>query len=146
VALAAAGSFALPWIAARDVDRAATGWPADPAAAYRRLNTAADLNPLSDEAQTTAGTIALRQGDTAHAAREFSAALKRDARDQYATLELGAIAASRGDFATAVPLLARAHALYPRDQIAAGALAQARKHRRVDLNALNDAVDRRGVQ
>jgi tetratricopeptide (TPR) repeat protein len=144
VVFVAALSFALPWIASRDVARAARNWPADPAAAYRRLDRAADLNPLSVEPQTTAGTIAVRQGDLAHAARSFRAALKRDARDDYATLELGAIAAAQGDFATAIPLLARAHALYPRDPLAVDALARARAHRRVDLNALNDAIARRG--
>jgi O-antigen ligase len=143
--LAAALSFALPWIAARDVDQAATGWPADPAAAFRRLDRAADLNPLSDEAQTTAGTIALRQGDLAHAARAFRAALKRDARDDYATLELGAIAGAQGDFPAAIALLGRAHALYTHDQFATEALARVRAGKRIDIQALNDAIERRGV-
>jgi O-Antigen ligase len=138
--LAAAASLALPWIASRDIDRAAKGWQADPAAAFRQLDRAADLNPLSSDPQTTAGTIALYQGDLGHADRAFRAALKRDARDDYATLEIGAIAGARGDWATATRYLQRAHQLYPHDQLAIDALARVRAHKRVNLKELNDVI------
>jgi O-antigen ligase len=141
-ALIAGASFALPWIASRDIDRAAKGWQADPAAAYRQLDRAADLNPLSAEPQTTAGTIAIYQGDLAHADRAFRAALKRDARDDYATLEIGAIAGARRDWATARRFLARAHALYPHDPLAINALARVRAHKRVNLTELNNTIGR----
>jgi tetratricopeptide (TPR) repeat protein len=141
-AVAAAASFAFPWVASRDIDRAARGWQADPAAAYRQLDRAADLNPFSAEPQTTAGTIAIYQGDLAHADREFRAALKRDARDDYATLEIGAIAGARGDWATAKRFLTRAHELYTHDPLAIAALARVRAHKRVNLTELNRAIGR----
>jgi tetratricopeptide (TPR) repeat protein len=138
-------ALALPWLASRDIDRAARTWPSNPGAAFSRLNRAADLNFLSDEPQTTAATIALNQNDLAHAAREFRAALKRDPRDDYATLELGAIAASRGDFATAVPILERARKLFPRDPLTLRTLRQAQTHKRLDIASFNDALDQESV-
>ena len=59
-ALCAAVSLALPWIAARDVNAAASAWRADPAAAFRTLSRAHDLDPLSDHADLVAGAIAGR--------------------------------------------------------------------------------------
>ena len=61
--LVAGASLTLPWIAARDVQLAASGWPSDPALAFSRLDTARRLNPLSDEPDVTAGVIASRIGD-----------------------------------------------------------------------------------
>jgi len=71
--------------------------------------------------------------------------LKRDARDDYATLELGAIAGARGDFPAAIALLSRAQTLYTHDRFATDALARVRAGKRIDIQALNDAIERRGV-
>src|SRR5207237_521056 len=47
--LAALGSFALPWLAARDMAQAEAKWHTDPPAAYRALDRARTLNPLTEE-------------------------------------------------------------------------------------------------
>lgn len=138
--VAAAVSLALPWLAEREVQKAARTWPADPAGAFSRLDRARKLNPLSVRAQIYAGNIALRRGDLAGARGYFAGALRRDGRGSYAALELGAIASQQGDRAAALGALARAHRLAPRDEIIAGALRQARQGRRLNVNAINRQI------
>jgi tetratricopeptide (TPR) repeat protein len=140
LALALAASFALPWLSWRQVQSAASVWTSDTAAAYARLDDAARLNPLSDEADLVAGNIALRLGDLRRAERQFSQALARSPHDAYATLVLGAIASSEGHRVVAQRLLARAARLNPRDPVARSALAVARSGRRVSLQQLGLSV------
>jgi hypothetical protein len=136
-------SFALPWLAALQVDRATDGWRADPEAAFDRLDTAADLNPLSNEAQLTSATIALSVGDNERARTEFAAALERDPETAYALLELGAMAAERGERARALALLRRAVVLTPRDRVTRDTLAAVRRGRPVSVERLNRRIVRR---
>jgi tetratricopeptide (TPR) repeat protein len=117
VALAAAVSLAAPWLAQLEVQSAAHVWTTAPQTAYARLDDAARLNPLSDEAYLVEGSIALRYRELTRAARQFSLALGRTPGDAYATLELGAIASTRGERGRALVLLARAVRLNPRDQL-----------------------------
>ena len=70
-------SLAAPWLSQLQVQSAARIWTKAPQAAYARLEDAARLNPLSDEAYLVAGSIALRFGDLARADHEFSLALGR---------------------------------------------------------------------
>jgi O-Antigen ligase/Tetratricopeptide repeat len=136
-------SLAFPWFAALQVDRATDGWRSDPETALDRLDTAADLNPLSNEAQLTAATIALSAGDTARARTEFAAALDRDPETAYALLELGAMAAERGERATALALLRRALVLTPRDEVTRETLLAVRRGRPVSVERLNRRIVRR---
>jgi O-Antigen ligase len=136
-------SFAFPWLAALQVDRATDGWRGDPETALDRLDTAADLNPLSNEAQLTAATIALSAGDTARARTEFAAALDRDPETAYALLELGAMAAERRERATALALLRRALVLTPRDEVTRETLLAVRRGRPVSVERLNRRIVRR---
>ena len=141
VALAvAAAAIALPWLSERDVAAAARIWPHDPAAAYARLDRAADLDPLSDRPSLVAGSIAARLGDFPRAERAFGTALHRVARSSYAELQLGAIAAQRGDRATALRRLRRAAALAPRDPVIAAALQRVRDGRRLTVALVNAAL------
>jgi len=138
--LAAVYSIATPWLSEREVQSAARVWTQDPGAAYARLDEAASLNPLSDEAYLVAGSIALRRGELERADGAFARALARDSGDSYATLERGAIASARGRRAAALALLARAARLNPRDGLTREALQEARAGRRVSIVELNRAI------
>jgi O-antigen ligase len=140
LALAMAVSFALPWLSWRQVQSAARVWTSDAGAAYVRLDDAARLNPLSDEADLVAGNIALRLGDLRRAQHEFTQALDRSPRDAYATLVLGAIASAEGHRSAALRLLARAARLNPRDPVTRSALALVASGRRVSLQELGLSV------
>jgi O-antigen ligase len=139
-ALAAVASLAAPWLSQLQVQSAARIWSTAPRKAYSDLSDAARLNPLSDEANLVAGTIALRFGDLARADHEFSLALARSPRDAYATLERGAIASSRGEARRALSLLERAVRLNPRDPLARQALALVREGRHVSVEELNRSI------
>jgi tetratricopeptide (TPR) repeat protein len=104
------------------------------------LNEAADLNPLSDEPELVAGSIALRYGELRRAGEQFSRALGRDSGDAYATLELGAIASAKGERARALALLERAVRLEPREALASEALGVARDGRRLSVEELNRLI------
>jgi O-antigen ligase len=129
-----------PWLAQRDVDAAAKVYASKPFAAYSRLDRAARLDPLSDQADLIKGSIALRYGDLPRARAAFEDALDRNPRGQYATLELGAIASVEGDRATAQRLLDRAVRLSPRDPNAREAARVARAGAVVDLVTLNQRL------
>ncbi len=138
--LAAAASLATPWLSQLQVQSAARVWQRSPQAAYGRLEDAARLNPLSDEAYLVAGSIALRFGEFARADHEFALALGRAPGDAYATLERGAIASAENDHHRALDLLERAARLNPRDQLTRQALRMVRAGRRVNVDELNRSI------
>jgi tetratricopeptide (TPR) repeat protein len=140
VALAAAVSLAAPWLSQLEVQSAARIWTSAPQSAYARLRDAARLNPLSDEADLVAGSIALRYGELAHAEQQFSVALQRDPGDAYATLERGAIASAKGQRAVALRLLGRAARLNPREPLTRQALAVASAGQRLNVDELNRLI------
>jgi hypothetical protein len=140
VVLAAAVSLGAPWLSQLELQSAARIWTRAPQAAYSRLREAARLNPLSDEADLTAGSIALRYGELDRADRDFALALARAPGDAYATLERGAIASARGDRAAALTLLERAVRLDPREPLTREALEMTRAGRRVSIEALNRSI------
>jgi tetratricopeptide (TPR) repeat protein len=140
VALAAVVSLATPWFSQLQIQRAVHVWPTAPRQAYADLNDAASLNPLSDEAYLLGGSIALRFGDLERADHEFSLALRRNSRDAYATLELGAIASARGRQARALKLLKRTSRLNPRDELIQEALRFVSSGHKVNIEQLNRLI------
>jgi len=140
VAVLAALSLAVPWLSQLQVQSAARVWTKAPQTAYTRLNDAARLNPLSDEAYLVAGSIALRLGDLARADHELALALGRTPGDAYATLERGAIASTRGDRRSALALLERAARLNPRDPLTLKALRLVREGKGVSIEELNRSI------
>jgi hypothetical protein len=144
--LAAAVSLAAPWLSQLQVQRAAHIWTTSPRSAYAQLSDAARLNPLSDEAYLTAGSIALRYGELTYADHEFTIALQRSPGDAYATLERGAIASASGHRTPALRLLERAVALNPRDELTRAALALVRAGKRLNLDELNLSILRKAQQ
>jgi tetratricopeptide (TPR) repeat protein len=139
-ALALGASLAAPWLSQLEVQNAARIWTRAPRKAYARLDSAAGLNPLSDEPYLVAGSIALRYGELARADRDFARALERTPGDAYATLERGAIASTRGEKRVAIVLLRRAVRLAPREPLAAQALALAIGGGRVSIEELNRLI------
>ncbi len=140
VALLGAASLAAPWLSQVQIQSAAAVWTTSPLTAYARLSEAARLNPLSDEADLVAGSIALRYGDLTRADHDFSLALERTPADAYATLERGVIASARGDRGSALRLLARAVQLNPRDATTRGAFQVVREGRRVSVEEVNRSI------
>ncbi len=112
-------AYALPWLAAEETLRAATSWREDPHGAYARLDTAARLNPLSDEPKVVEGAIASRLHDRARMRLAFTEALRRDPRDWYAHLELAVVASLDGRRAAALSELAEARRLDPLEPVLA---------------------------
>jgi O-Antigen ligase len=121
-ACAAALSYALPALSAREVDGAVRGWSADPAAALRRLERARELNPLSDRPDLVAGLLARHAGDHEQARRAFLKALDRDARSWNVHVEVALLDLRDGRRAAAVQRLERARALNPGEPVIGAAL------------------------
>jgi hypothetical protein len=125
-AVVAAVSYALPALAAREVERAGAVWDG---AARERLERARALNPLSDRADVIAGTLALEAGDLEGAERAFRRAGGRDAANWYAQAQLGAVALRQGRRAAAIAALSRARRLNPNESEIELALDAARAGR-----------------
>jgi O-antigen ligase len=124
---AAAVSYALPALAAREIERAVARWDGDPAAALRGLERARRLNPLSDRADVIAGALTLQAGDRRQARRRFGRALGRDARNWYAEAALALVELRDGRRAAALARLERARRLNPLEPAIAAAASAARR-------------------
>lgn len=114
--VAALASLALPWLSAREVERAADVWRSDPDDAYASLERARWLNPLSARPDLFAGAIAMREEDYDRAEAAFGRALERNEDDWYAELELALVAALEGRVDEALTRLDRAEALNPGEE------------------------------
>jgi tetratricopeptide (TPR) repeat protein len=110
---AAASSFVLPWLAAREVDLAVRTWRDDPADAFVRLERARKLNVLSERPDLVAGAIAARTGDLERMRAAYERALERSPRNWYAHLELAILDANSGARDVALARLDEAQALNP---------------------------------
>jgi tetratricopeptide (TPR) repeat protein len=124
---AAAVSYALPALAAREIEHAVARWDGDPAAALRGLERARRLNPLSDRADVIAGALTLQAGDRRRARRWFRRALSRDARNWYAEAALALVDLRDGRRAAALARLERARRLNPLEPAIAAAPSAAQR-------------------
>jgi Flp pilus assembly protein TadD len=115
-AAACAVGFALPWLAEREVESAIDAWRTDPAAAYKRLDRAASLNPLSTRPGLFEGGIAGLRGDYSRARETYLDVLDTEPRNSSAWLQLAVIAQTRRQPAQARAYVQRAARLAPRDQ------------------------------
>ena len=143
-ACAAVLSYALPALSAREVDAAARGWSADPAAAADRLERARTLNPLSDRPDLVAGLLARRAGDHHRARQAFLNALDRDARSWNVHVELALLYLQDGRRAAALRRLERARALNP-DEPVVGAALETVARGGAPAAELVDRLDEQGV-
>jgi hypothetical protein len=122
----AAASYALPALAAGEIERGVVESRRDPAAAQQRFERARELNPLSARADVIAGTLALDGGDVAAAERAFRRAAARDPGDWYTQTQLGAVDLRRDRRAAAIAALTRARRVNPNEPAIALALDAAR--------------------
>jgi hypothetical protein len=87
----------LPYLAARDVDRASSIGARDPAAAYTALRRSHHLDPLSSDPGVVGGTIALEDGQWDIAAGWFEQAIAKEPGSWFAWLGAGLVASAQGD-------------------------------------------------
>ena len=137
--LAAAGSFVTLGVAAHLTREALDEAPRDPQRAMAHLRQAARFDPLAASPLLSRGVLAVRVGDRAAAERSFEAALKREPRNWFAELELGALYAGSGRQALGLQALARAERLNPREQVIDEARATIRAGAGVDPRTLERA-------
>jgi hypothetical protein len=116
IGLVSAGSVAMPWLSAREVDNAISTWRADPDGAYERLDRARLLNPLTDEPDVVESIIAASLGDERRQELALLAALDRNPLNWYPMVELAALETRRSDRATALMWLERAERLNPLEE------------------------------
>lgn len=140
---AAAASLASPWAAARENQAALGVWRTEPELAFRRLDLARRLNPLSDQSDLTAGLIATRLGDRRRAEARFAAAVERNPAGWFARLELAALASERNDRVEALRQLRRARSLNPGEPLISAALDTVRSGRSVSTAAISGTVRER---
>jgi tetratricopeptide (TPR) repeat protein len=125
--IAATVSYALPALAARDVERAARLWDHDRDAARAALDRAHSLNPLSARPALIAGALEVEAGDGRAARRAFERAIARDGRDWYSQTRLAVLDLEQGRRTAALARLDRARTLNPLEPAIAGALDAARR-------------------
>ena len=115
--LLAGVSYALPWLAAKEVERAGDTWRANSADAFAALDRARRLDFLSDEPDLFAGAIASRLGERRRMREAFTRAAERNPSNWYAHLELAIVDALAGRRRQALVRLARAKTLNPREEV-----------------------------
>jgi hypothetical protein len=150
---AAAGSYALPGLAAFEVERAVEAWPEAPDRAFSLLERARRLNPLSERPDIVAGTLAQRADEPDRARTAFQRVLERHPNDWYAHLQLALLEGADGRRAQALAHLERARSLNPRepvirdaeDVLPAGAPGREQLVGRVDRLAVRSPLGRRPV-
>jgi tetratricopeptide (TPR) repeat protein len=160
-ALAAAGvlfaaavcSFALPGLAALEVERAVQAWPEAPDRAFSRLERARRLNPLSERPDVVTGVLAQRAGQPDRARAAFQRVLERQPDEWYAHLQLALLDAAEARRGQALAHLTRAKSLNPlepalqeaEDALFAGPLLRQQLVLRVDRLAVRSPLGRRRI-
>jgi tetratricopeptide (TPR) repeat protein len=138
-ALAASVSYGAPWLSARYVDSASGVWRSKPQQAYRMLDRARSLDPLSETPDVIAGTIAERRRDYARMKAAYTRALARNSSNWYAWLELGIAEYLTENRHAALDHIERARALDPREPAIRLVLRDVRARRPIDIAALDRA-------
>ena len=137
-AAVAAASLALPWVAAKEIQTASGTWTADPAAAFRRLDLARRLNPLTDHADVVAGVIASRIHDRRKERTAFTHAIERNTHNWYARFELALVDAREGKTAAALAQLRLAGQLNPREPVIPDVRKRIARRKPVSEAAINE--------
>ena len=143
VALVPAVSFTCTWLAAREVETAASTWASGSKEAFDRLDLARKLNPLSDNADAVAGVIARRLGDRTRQRTAFSRAVSRNPSNWYGWLELAMLDAGGSRQAAALEEAERARFLNPHDPLVAQVERKVRRGQKIDAAAVERAFTAR---
>jgi O-Antigen ligase len=125
----ALAAVAIPYVAARRVQRAIAVWPQRPALAYAELRSASDLLPFDAQIDLVGGAIGLNLKAPATARRWLERAQLQDERAWLAPFALGLIDGEQGRRARAQAQLVRAQRLNPREAVIARARARLRAGR-----------------
>jgi tetratricopeptide (TPR) repeat protein len=140
VALAAAGLALVPaYLSSRYDDRGARIWTAVPSAAFRDLERAANLAPLSARPQLRAGSLALELHRYRHARQLFTRSLERE-DTWYAHFELALIASRAGELRQARRQIRIARSLNREDRFVSEAVHKIGKGDRLDPGKLNQGI------
>ena len=142
-ALVCAAVVVPSYVADREVQAAAAHWPANPEAAFDRLERARALNPLSARAALVEGVIAVRLGRLRQAHSSFTRAAQREPHDWFARFELGLVEGARRDRAAALRYLLAAQRLNPLDPLVARAVDLARQGRTMSFQAAQEEFELR---
>lgn len=138
---AAAFAVGPAYLASRYDDRAARTWTANPQAAFRDLDRASGLAPLSARPELRAGTLAVDLDELERARRHFQASLTRE-DTWYAHLSLALIASARGEKIKAAREIRIAHTLNREDPFVSEAFTKVRKGRKLDPAAFNKDIEK----
>jgi hypothetical protein len=118
----ALGALAIPFIAARHVQRAISVWPEQPALAYSELRSASDLMPFDAQIYLVGGSIALNLGAYDEARAWFVKAEDREDQSWLTPFALGLIDSEQDRRGAARAQLLSAQRLNPREPVIAEAL------------------------
>jgi hypothetical protein len=136
-------ALATPYLSLVSINRAFSVFRANPQQAYRDLEVARKLDPLSVNPLTSEGTIALYAGDLDRARTWFERSARKE-DDWYPRLELALIAAKQGRFAAAQRQLAAAASLDVNDPLIADARSLVNRRRRIDPYRFNAQLAHEG--
>jgi O-antigen ligase/polysaccharide polymerase Wzy-like membrane protein len=140
LAVAAALVALVPaYLSTRYADRAGEVWTGAPEAAFRDLDRAADLAPLSARPQLRAATLAVSLRDYERARTLLRSSLERE-NTWYAHFELALIASKLRDRADARREIVIAHSLNREDRFVSEALASIRRGHRLDPRRFNSDI------
>ncbi|HYM44602.1 MAG TPA: O-antigen ligase family protein [Solirubrobacteraceae bacterium] len=131
-ALLGAGAFvalAIPFIAARRVQRAIAVWPAQPALAYNELRSASSLMSFDAQIYLVGGAIALNLGEYDEARTWLVKAEHREDQEWLTPFLLGLIDGEQGRRAEGRTQLLSARRLNPREPVIAQALERLDRRR-----------------
>jgi hypothetical protein len=115
-------ALAIPFLAARRVQRAIAVWPTQPALAYSQLRSASSLMPFDAQIDVVGGAIALNQGEEGEARAWLLQAERHEDQAWLAPFLLGVIYGEQGYKRQARLELQSARKLNPREAAIAEAL------------------------
>jgi hypothetical protein len=136
-AAAVALSFVFPWVAELESQRALHVWARNPQSAFRDLDRASKLNPLSSRPDLLAGAIASRQDDVRRMASAFEDAVDRTDTNWYAHLELAMAYAALHDRRRALAELAVSKRLNPGEEAIGIVRGEVTRGRHVNRSAID---------
>jgi hypothetical protein len=143
--LAALTAIAIPFAAAREVQKAIAVWPEKPNIAYGELHSAANLMPFDMQIDLVGGAIGLNIGERARARRWFEEAQRRDDQEWLAPFALGLIESELGRPGPAAVQLRRAHELNPQETVVNDALARLHSAHPLTFEQAQEILSARGV-
>ena len=115
-------ALAIPFIAARRVQRAIAVWPGQPAVAYSELRSASNLMPFDAQIYLVGGAIALNLGEHGEASAWLVEAERREDQNWLTPFLIGLIDGERGRRTEGRAQLLSAQRLNPREPVVAVAL------------------------